>query len=105
MIVMYSVVNNLGGFLAPLILMCIKNNNPLEFRIPIYTQWAFLGVMLPIFLWLPETPCKTFSSARQQSSDAQRTLPPRTRTTRGSRFSAASTARWRDTMSKPNTPS
>lgn len=22
-------------------------------------RWGFLGIMLPIFLWLPETPCKS----------------------------------------------
>jgi hypothetical protein len=27
----------------------------MEYKIPILTQWVFLGLMLPIFLWLPET--------------------------------------------------
>ncbi|WVQ79774.1 hypothetical protein IAT38_001874 [Cryptococcus sp. DSM 104549] len=63
-IVGYAVVNNVGSFLAPLILFAISKHDKSEWKIPIYTQWAFLGIMLPIFVWLPETP--SYFAARDQ---------------------------------------
>ncbi|ODO00044.1 hypothetical protein I350_06667 [Cryptococcus amylolentus CBS 6273] len=57
MLLAYSCWNQTGGFLAPLILFICQNTlGAEEWKIPIYTQWAFLSIMLPIFLWLPETP-------------------------------------------------
>ena len=55
MVLTYGVWNTLGKFLAPLVLLICERIDPNEFRVPILTQWAFLGIMLPIFLWLPET--------------------------------------------------
>ena len=55
MIVTYGFWNTIGKFLANLILFLAQQHNPLDFKTPILTQWAFLGVMLPIFFWLPET--------------------------------------------------
>lgn len=57
MILAYGFWNNVGKFFAPLSLYIIKNgSNPLNYKTPILTQWGFLAVMIPIFLWLPETP-------------------------------------------------
>lgn len=56
LVLTYGVWNTLGKFLAPLVLLICERTDPLEYKIPILTQWAFLGVMLPIFIWLPETP-------------------------------------------------
>ncbi|OWZ61036.1 hypothetical protein AYX15_06740 [Cryptococcus neoformans] len=57
MLLAYSCWNHTGGFLAPLILfICKQTLGESEWRIPVLTQWGFLGIMLPIFLWLPETP-------------------------------------------------
>ncbi|WWC91994.1 uncharacterized protein L201_006948 [Kwoniella dendrophila CBS 6074] len=57
MLLSYSAWNHTGGFMAPLILfICKKTLGEREYKIPILTQWAFLGIMLPIFLYLPETP-------------------------------------------------
>ncbi|KAF9878618.1 hypothetical protein CkaCkLH20_04110 [Colletotrichum karsti] len=56
MIVAYGFWNVIGKFLANLVLMLVQETNPLDYKTPILTQWGFLGVMLPIFLWLPETP-------------------------------------------------
>jgi hypothetical protein len=39
----YSVWNNIGNFLAPAILYAMTKSHPTEYKIPIYTQWAFLG--------------------------------------------------------------
>ncbi|ORY25553.1 general substrate transporter [Naematelia encephala] len=64
MILSYSIWNHIGGFLAPLVLTLLKPHRPLDFKTPIYTQWAFLGIMLPIFVYLPET--ASFYAARDQ---------------------------------------
>lgn len=37
-------------------LLLVQDSNPLDFRVPILSQCGFLGIMLPIFIWLPETP-------------------------------------------------
>lgn len=55
MIVTYGFWNTIGKFLANLVLMLVQTTNELNYKLPIYTQWGFLGIMLPIFLWLPET--------------------------------------------------
>jgi MFS family permease len=55
MLFCYGFWNRIGNFLAPLVLLLVQNNDPMNYRVPILTQWGFLGVMLPVFLWLPET--------------------------------------------------
>ncbi|KAL4878200.1 MFS general substrate transporter [Aspergillus karnatakaensis] len=55
MVLTYGVWNTIGKFLAPLVLLVCEKQDEMEFKIPILTQWAFLGLMLPIFMWLPET--------------------------------------------------
>ncbi|KAK8850771.1 hypothetical protein IAR55_004691 [Kwoniella newhampshirensis] len=72
MITAYAFWNNLGGFLAPLLLYLTGKGNQLNFRVPIYTQWAFLGVMLPIFIYLPET--AQYFAARDQDEKGIATL-------------------------------
>lgn len=56
MVLAYGFWNTIGKFLAPLVLTCVQSSNPDNWRDPVLTQWGFLGIMLPIFLWLPETP-------------------------------------------------
>ncbi|KAH8810798.1 general substrate transporter [Xylogone sp. PMI_703] len=56
MVLAYGFWNRIGSFLAPLILTIVQDTNPLNYKVPILTQWAFLGIMLQIFLWIPETP-------------------------------------------------
>lgn len=56
MVLVYGFWNSFGKFLPPMVLLVVQNANPLDFRVPILTQWGFLGIMLPIFIWLPETP-------------------------------------------------
>lgn len=72
MITLYMCLNMVGQFLTPIILMVIKNGDANEFRIPIYTQWAFLAIMLPIFLWLPESPA--YFVAKDQDAAARHVL-------------------------------
>ncbi|KAF2014274.1 MFS general substrate transporter [Aaosphaeria arxii CBS 175.79] len=56
MIVCYGFWTVIGKFLANLVLMLVQQTNPMNYKVPILTQWGFVGMMLPIFLWLPETP-------------------------------------------------
>ena len=56
MVLAYGFWNRFGSFLAPLTLTLVQETRPLNYRIPILTQWGFLGLMLPIFLWIPESP-------------------------------------------------
>lgn len=56
MVLVYGFWNSFGKFLPPMVLMLVQNADPLNYKIPILTQWGFLGIMLPIFIWLPETP-------------------------------------------------
>lgn len=55
MIICYGVWNNIGGFLAPVVLTAMEKTDPYNWRTPMLTQFAFLAIMLPIFLYLPET--------------------------------------------------
>ncbi|KAH6894644.1 general substrate transporter [Thelonectria olida] len=72
MVLTYGVWNTLGKFLAPLILLVSEKQDPNEFRTPIVTQWAFLGIMLPIFIWLPET--AQYYAERGQDEQGKKTL-------------------------------
>ncbi|CAK7198021.1 hypothetical protein SEUCBS139899_000677 [Sporothrix eucalyptigena] len=56
MVLTYGFWNTIGSFLAPLILTIMQSSNPLNYKTAILTQWGFLGLMLPIFVWIPETP-------------------------------------------------
>ncbi|GJC81044.1 sugar transport protein 2 [Colletotrichum liriopes] len=55
MVLAYEFWNSFGKFLPPLVLVLVQQSNPLKYKIPILTQWASLGMMLPILLWLPGT--------------------------------------------------
>ena len=56
MVLAYGFWNTIGKFFAPLVLTLVQATNDLNYKVPILTQWGFLGIMLPIFIWLPETP-------------------------------------------------
>ncbi|KAH6672695.1 general substrate transporter [Plectosphaerella plurivora] len=72
MLFSYGFWNRIGSFLAPLVLLLSEKNDPFNFRIPILTQWGFLGVMLPILLWIPETPA--YFAARDQHEKGKANL-------------------------------
>lgn len=46
----------LGQLFASVALREMKATDPYDFRTPIYTQWAMIGVILIIFVLLPESP-------------------------------------------------
>ena len=56
MVLAYGFWNAFGKFLPLLVLTLCENKDKFDYETPILTQWGFLGIMLPIFLWLPETP-------------------------------------------------
>ncbi|OAA56261.1 sugar transporter [Niveomyces insectorum RCEF 264] len=72
MVLGYGFWNSIGKFFAPLFLTIIEDTKPLDYKIAILTQWAFVGIMLPIFLWLPETPA--YYAARDQDEKGKATL-------------------------------
>ncbi|KAM6522876.1 hypothetical protein FALCPG4_012491 [Fusarium falciforme] len=72
MIVTYGFWNVIGKFLANLVLMLVQETNPENYKVPILTQWGFLGIMLPIFLWLPETPA--YYAERDMDEQGKKTL-------------------------------
>nr|RBR01112.1 hypothetical protein FVER53263_10607 [Fusarium verticillioides] len=52
----YSFWFVLGQLFASVALKELKANDPLDFRTPIYTQWAMIGCILIAFLLIPESP-------------------------------------------------
>lgn len=58
MILTYGFWNTFGRFLPLLVLTLCETKDKFDYKVPILTQWGLLGLMLPIFLWLPETPGK-----------------------------------------------
>ncbi|KAF5247604.1 hypothetical protein FANTH_6355 [Fusarium anthophilum] len=52
----YSFWFVLGQLFASVALKELKANDPLDFRTPIYTQWAMIGCILVAFLLIPESP-------------------------------------------------
>ncbi len=69
MVLMYGFWNTIGKFLAPLVLTVVQATQPLNYIVPIVTQWGFLGIMFPIFLWLPETPGRHPSTCSFDAED------------------------------------
>ncbi|RSM15147.1 hypothetical protein CDV31_005081 [Fusarium ambrosium] len=72
MVLAYGFWNTIGNFLAPMILTIMHAVDPLDYKTPILTQWGFLGLMLPIFIWLPETPA--YYAERDQDEQGKKTL-------------------------------
>ncbi|WVF65283.1 hypothetical protein IAT40_000006 [Kwoniella sp. CBS 6097] len=56
LLMMYNFWFSVGGFFAPVALQVMSTYAPDEFRVPIYTQWAQIGLMLIIYIVLPESP-------------------------------------------------
>ncbi|CAG7996809.1 unnamed protein product [Penicillium salamii] len=46
----------LGQIFASVALQTLSKNDPYDFRVPIYTQWAMVGLIAVIFLVIPESP-------------------------------------------------
>ncbi|KAI9148987.1 alfa-L-rhamnosidase [Paramyrothecium foliicola] len=52
----YNFWFGLGNFFAPVALQVLSQTQPDDWLTPIYTQWAQIGLMLAIYLCIPETP-------------------------------------------------
>ncbi|CAK7231026.1 hypothetical protein SBRCBS47491_007792 [Sporothrix bragantina] len=72
MVLAYGFWNTIGSFLAPMILTVLQAVDPLNYKAAILTQWGFLGIMLPIFIWLPETPA--YYAERDQDERGKKAL-------------------------------
>lgn len=60
----YSLWWTLGSFFAQVALQHLSRSDPTDFRVPIYTQWGQLGLMLFIYLLAPETPAWCVSAGK-----------------------------------------
>jgi MFS family permease len=58
LIMWYSIWFSIGGFFGPVMLQVISTYAPDNWRTPVLTQWGLLGMMLAIFVFLPESPCE-----------------------------------------------
>ncbi|KAK6903354.1 hypothetical protein I203_106857 [Kwoniella mangroviensis CBS 8507] len=56
LLMMYNFWFSVGGFFAPVALQVMSTYAPENFRTPIYTQWSQIGIMLIIYIFLPESP-------------------------------------------------
>jgi SP family sugar:H+ symporter-like MFS transporter len=61
-----------SGFVQPTTPLNVNVTDISQWRTPILTQFAFLGLMAPIFLYLPETP--SFYAARGEHDKGRATL-------------------------------
>jgi MFS family permease len=52
----YNFWFGLGVFFAPVALQVLSSSNPNDWLTPIYTQWAQIGLMLIIYIFVPESP-------------------------------------------------
>ncbi|CCT75871.1 probable maltose permease (MalP) [Fusarium fujikuroi] len=64
----YSFWFVLGQLFASVALKELKANDPLDFRTPIYTQWAMIGCILIAFLLIPESPWWLASKGRVEQA-------------------------------------
>ncbi|KAH8819236.1 sugar transporter [Xylogone sp. PMI_703] len=52
----YSFWFGLGNFFAPVALQVLSKSRPDNWLIPIYTQWGHIGLMILVYLVIPESP-------------------------------------------------
>lgn len=52
----YSFWFTLGVFFANVALNSLNDSHPLDWLVPIYIQWAQVGIMILIYVFLPESP-------------------------------------------------
>ena len=52
----YSFWWTLGSFFAQVALQHLNKDSPMKYLTPIYTQWAQIGIMFLIYIFVPESP-------------------------------------------------
>ncbi|RSH89648.1 hypothetical protein EHS25_002199 [Saitozyma podzolica] len=68
LLVLYNFWFSLGSFFASIALQVMFAKDPLNYRTPIYTQWGHIGLMLIIYLIIPETPAWYASKGKEQQA-------------------------------------
>ncbi|KAL2802022.1 general substrate transporter [Aspergillus granulosus] len=61
----YSLWFTMGQFFAPVALQVLNTNNPDNYLTAIYTQWSQIGLMLLIYIFIPESPAWCASKGRE----------------------------------------
>lgn len=56
MIFLYNIWWSSGSLFASVALQVLNTSQPYNYKLPIYTQWGQIGLMLIIYLYLPESP-------------------------------------------------
>ena len=64
----YSFWFSLGNFFAPVALQVLHKQDPTQYLIPIYTQWGHVGLMIIIYLFVPESPAWCVSRGRKEQA-------------------------------------
>jgi MFS family permease len=60
----YSFWLGIGQFMAPIALQTLSQSDPMDYLTPIYTQWSQVGLMLLIYLVVPESPAWCVSKGK-----------------------------------------
>jgi MFS family permease len=68
----YSLWWLIGQFFAPIALQVMSTYDPLNYLTPVYTQWAQIGLMLVIYLVIPESPA--WCASKGKATQAKRVL-------------------------------
>ncbi|KAL5334203.1 general substrate transporter [Aspergillus crustosus] len=61
----YSLWFITGQFFAPVALQVLNTSDPINYLTPVYTQWSQIGLMLIIYLFVPESPAWCASRGRE----------------------------------------
>ncbi|KAI9166336.1 MFS transporter fmqE [Paramyrothecium foliicola] len=56
----------IGQFFAPIALYVMNKRTPMDYLTPIYTQWSQIGLMLLIFIFVPESPAWAASKGLEE---------------------------------------
>jgi MFS family permease len=56
LLMLYSLWWTVGNFFAYIAMQTMNKQHPHEYLTPVYTQWAQIGLMFLVYLFLPETP-------------------------------------------------
>lgn len=68
----YSLWWTIGSFFAYIALQIMNRQNPTVWLTPVYTQWAQIGIMIIIYVFLPESP--SWCATRGDSERAKKEL-------------------------------
>ncbi|UPK93075.1 hypothetical protein LCI18_004010 [Fusarium solani-melongenae] len=64
----YSLWFGLGHFMAPVALQVLSQTDRHDWLTPIYTQWAQIGLMILIYLFVPESPAWCVSRGKHEQA-------------------------------------